>query len=68
MRFAEGKSISEAAQQLGRSEGAVKQLQFRGLENLRARLEAGTGERSIMPRITTEERYKRSKRTGGKNA
>ncbi len=35
MRFAEQKSIREIAQQLDRSEGAIKQLQFRGLENLR---------------------------------
>jgi RNA polymerase sigma-70 factor, ECF subfamily len=35
MRFAEQKSIREIAQHLGRSEGAIKQLQFRGLENLR---------------------------------
>ena len=33
MRFAGEKSIREAAQQLGKSEGAVKQLQFRGLQN-----------------------------------
>ena len=39
MRFAEEKSIREIAQALGRSEGAVKQLQFRALQNLRARLE-----------------------------
>jgi RNA polymerase sigma-70 factor (ECF subfamily) len=39
MRFAEEKSIREIAQQLGRSEGAVKQLQFRALQNLRARME-----------------------------
>ncbi len=38
MRFAEEKSIREVAEHLGRSEGAVKQLQFRGLENLRALL------------------------------
>ena len=38
MRFAEQKSIREIAEQLGRSEGAVKQLQFRGLEALRARM------------------------------
>ncbi len=38
MRFAEEKSIREIAQGLGRTEGAVKQLQFRGLENLRARV------------------------------
>ncbi len=35
MRFAEEKSIREIAEMLGRSEGAVKQLQFRALENLR---------------------------------
>ena len=39
MRFAEEKSIREIAQALGRSEGAVKQLQFRGLENLRKKIE-----------------------------
>lgn len=35
MRFAEEKSIREIAAALGRSEGAVKQLQFRALENVR---------------------------------
>ena len=34
MRFAEQKSIREIARDLGRSDGAVKQLQFRGLQNL----------------------------------
>ena len=38
MRFAEDKSIREIAQELRRSEGAIKQLQFRGLQNLRERL------------------------------
>jgi RNA polymerase sigma-70 factor (ECF subfamily) len=38
MRFAEGKSIREIAQDMGRTEGAIKQLQFRGLENLRMQL------------------------------
>ncbi len=38
MRFAEEKSIREIASELNRSEGAVKQLQFRALENLRKRL------------------------------
>ena len=38
MRFAEEQTIREIAQALGRSEGAVKQLQFRGLQTLRARL------------------------------
>src|SRR6266478_5317631 len=40
MRFAEEKSIREIATELERSEGAVKQLQFRGLETLRAQLGA----------------------------
>jgi RNA polymerase sigma-70 factor (ECF subfamily) len=38
-RFVEQKSIREIAQQLGRSEGAVKQLQFRALQNLRSEME-----------------------------
>jgi RNA polymerase sigma-70 factor (ECF subfamily) len=38
LRFAEEKSIREIAEQLSRSEGAIKQLQFRALQNLRARL------------------------------
>lgn len=37
-RFVDQKSIREVAQELGRSEGAVKQLQLRALENLRQRL------------------------------
>jgi RNA polymerase sigma-70 factor, ECF subfamily len=35
-RFVEQKSIGEIARELGRTEGAVKQLQFRALESLRA--------------------------------
>ena len=38
MRFAEEKSISEIAAELHRSEGAIKQLQFRALQNLRQRI------------------------------
>lgn len=38
LRFAEGKTIKEIARDLGRSEGAIKQLQFRGLQTLRAQL------------------------------
>ena len=38
MRFGEEKSIREIAQELGRSEGAVKQLQWRGLQSLRAQM------------------------------
>jgi RNA polymerase sigma-70 factor (ECF subfamily) len=43
MRFVEQKSIREIAQVLGRSEGAVKQLQLRAIENLRAQLEGAHG-------------------------
>src|SRR5262245_47000331 len=39
MRFVEQKSIREIAQELGRSEGAVKQLQLRAIENLRTWME-----------------------------
>lgn len=38
LRFVKQKSIREIAHDLGRSEGAVKQLQLRALENLRAKL------------------------------
>ena len=38
MRFVEEKSIREIAAALGRSEGAVKQLQLRALDNLRKRM------------------------------
>ena len=43
MRFAEDRSIGEIARVLGRSEGAVKQLQFRALGNLRVRLDQDDG-------------------------
>jgi len=38
MRFAEQLPIRDIAVRLGRTEGAVKQLQFRALENLRLRM------------------------------
>src|SRR5450432_2357701 len=38
LRFTAEKSIREIAAEMERTEGAVKQLQFRGLQNLRARL------------------------------
>lgn len=40
-RFVEQKSIREVARELARSEGAVKQLQFRALQSLRAQMEGG---------------------------
>jgi len=43
MRFAEERSIREIANEIGRSEGAVKQLQFRGLQNLRSHVEKKPG-------------------------
>ena len=36
-RFVEDKTIREISEELQRSEGAIKQLQFRALENLRTR-------------------------------
>ncbi len=38
LRFMEEKSTREVAELLGRSEGAIKQLQFRGLQSLRTRM------------------------------
>jgi RNA polymerase sigma-70 factor (ECF subfamily) len=38
MRFAEEKSIRDIAEALRKSEGAIKQLQFRALQNLRERM------------------------------
>jgi RNA polymerase sigma-70 factor (ECF subfamily) len=42
-RFVEQRSIREIAEQLGKSEGAVKQLQFRALEKLRSQMEGAHG-------------------------
>jgi RNA polymerase sigma-70 factor (ECF subfamily) len=42
-RFIEQRSIREIAHELGRSEGAIKQLQLRALENLREKM----GRRSL---------------------
>jgi RNA polymerase sigma-70 factor (ECF subfamily) len=40
-RFVEQRSIREIAQRLGKTEGAVKQLQLRAVQNLRAQMEGG---------------------------
>jgi len=61
MRFAEEKSIREIAKELGKSEGAVKQLQFRGLEALRAQCDAA------QVRKSATRKGKGGKRSGGKN-
>jgi len=41
MRFAQERSSREIAQAIGRSEAAVKALQFRALQNLRMWAEGG---------------------------
>ena len=43
MRVVDGSSIREIAAALDRSDGAVKQLQLRALENLRKSMEVGRG-------------------------
>src|SRR3954453_8516048 len=43
MRFGEERSIREIASAIGRSEGAVKQLQWRGLQTLRAKMGTSHG-------------------------
>jgi RNA polymerase sigma-70 factor (ECF subfamily) len=40
-RFVDQRSIREIAERLGKSEGAIKQLQLRAIERLRARMEGG---------------------------
>jgi RNA polymerase sigma-70 factor, ECF subfamily len=42
-RFAEQRSIADVARQLGRSEGAVKQLQLRAIEALREQVRGSHG-------------------------
>jgi RNA polymerase sigma-70 factor (ECF subfamily) len=43
MRFSEEKTIREVAKELGRSEGAVKQLQLRAVQRLRERMGQANG-------------------------
>jgi RNA polymerase sigma-70 factor (ECF subfamily) len=61
MRFAEEKSIREIAESLGRTEGAVKQLQFRGLQSLRAKVKGREPQR-------TRSYTKGNSKPGGKDA
>jgi RNA polymerase sigma-70 factor (ECF subfamily) len=42
-RFVEQRSIREIGERLGKSEGAIKQLQLRAVQNLRAQMEGGRG-------------------------
>jgi RNA polymerase sigma-70 factor (ECF subfamily) len=42
-RFVEQRSIREIAQRLGKTVGAIKQLQLRAVQNLRAQMEGGRG-------------------------
>jgi DNA-directed RNA polymerase specialized sigma24 family protein len=42
-RFVEQRSIREIAKRLGKTEGAIKQLQLRAVQNLRGRMEGGHG-------------------------
>lgn len=39
LRFAEEKPIREIAQEMGRSEGSIKQLQFRAIQSLREKMQ-----------------------------
>lgn len=40
MRFGEEKAIREIAREMGRSEGSIKQLQFRAMQSLREKMQA----------------------------
>lgn len=46
MRFAQEKSVREIAVQMKRTEGAIKQLQFRAIRNLRAQLDEQPSKRT----------------------
>ena len=68
MRFAEEKSIREIAEALGRTEGAVKQLQFRGLQNLREQIDTKPPFDSAQGKLRTQSYAKGKTKPGGKNA
>src|ERR1700721_1681478 len=66
MRFAEEKSIREIAQVLGRTEGAVKKLQFRGIQTLREKAAKVSG-RSLVAKAARKQSQKKN-RSGAANA
>jgi RNA polymerase sigma-70 factor, ECF subfamily len=69
MRFAEEKSIREIAEALGRTEGAVKQLQFRGLQSLRAQInDARPPFDSAQGKLRTRSITKGNTKPGGEDA
>jgi len=69
MRFVEDKSIREIAEALGRTEGAVKQLQFRGLQSLRVEIKGGKPPfDSAQGRLRTRGTTKAKREPGGKDA
>jgi RNA polymerase sigma-70 factor (ECF subfamily) len=69
MRFAEEKSIREIAQALGRTEGAVKQLQFRGMQTLREEAAKVSGKHAAgRASLKSEKSVKKQNRSGAANA
>jgi RNA polymerase sigma-70 factor (ECF subfamily) len=69
MRFAEEKSIREIAEAFGRTEGAVKQLQFRGLQSLRAQIsDPNSPVDSAQGRLRTRSNTKGNTKPGGEDA
>jgi RNA polymerase sigma-70 factor, ECF subfamily len=71
MRFAEQMSIREIAGKLGRTERAVKQLQFRGLQSLRDLLKVKRGKPpfdTAQGKLRTRSYTKGRKKPGGKDA
>jgi RNA polymerase sigma-70 factor (ECF subfamily) len=62
MRFAEEKSVREIARALGRTEGAVKQLQFRGIQTLRVEVAKVSG------RSAAAKTSQKKNRSGAANA
>ncbi len=66
MRFAEEKSIREIARALGRTEGAVKQLQFRGIQTLREEAAKVSGQKAA-GNVAAKASQKK-KRSGAANA